>query len=224
MALKTYIRGLTGQIQNNIRLRNPESLEKAMSLVIEEENFFYSQRRSNSLNSKNSFRMHDRITPTRPSNFRKGHFRPNKNFQNNYQQPFNYFSSSFNNYQYGNHYNNSYAPPTNHQNYRFQQPFHQNFRQNTAYNATNSQRTRNSKQNFGNFNNRNSSQMYEPEPMETSSGYLKQRGTPNHNHIFEENLEHEQHLFENPFENSTNSNIPQLQYDIQGGGNSNNNI
>lgn len=39
LAFKTFIRGLSGQLQNNIRLRNPNSLEQAMFLVIEEENF-----------------------------------------------------------------------------------------------------------------------------------------------------------------------------------------
>ncbi|XP_056631419.1 uncharacterized protein LOC130441660 [Diorhabda sublineata] len=42
LALKTFVRGLPLPIQTNIRLRSPNSLEKAMSLVVEEENFLYS--------------------------------------------------------------------------------------------------------------------------------------------------------------------------------------
>lgn len=42
LALKPIIRSLTGQLQDNIRLRNPNSLEQAMSFVIEEESFLYS--------------------------------------------------------------------------------------------------------------------------------------------------------------------------------------
>jgi hypothetical protein len=37
MALKTFIRGLTGTLQNIIRLRDPKSLETAMNLVVEEQ-------------------------------------------------------------------------------------------------------------------------------------------------------------------------------------------
>lgn len=64
IALKTFIRGLSGAIQNNIRLRNPDSLEKAMSLVIEEENFLYSQNINNTLNTQQSVRPFHKITPT----------------------------------------------------------------------------------------------------------------------------------------------------------------
>jgi hypothetical protein len=43
LALKTFIRGLQPQLQNIIRLRNPDTLEKAMAYVTEEENFRYTQ-------------------------------------------------------------------------------------------------------------------------------------------------------------------------------------
>jgi hypothetical protein len=43
LALKTFIRGLQPQLQNIIRLRNPDTLEQAMVYVTEEENFRYSQ-------------------------------------------------------------------------------------------------------------------------------------------------------------------------------------
>lgn len=47
--LKTYILYLPLDLQTNVRLRNPDSLGKAMGLVIEEENFLYILSRSNSL-------------------------------------------------------------------------------------------------------------------------------------------------------------------------------
>lgn len=47
LALKTFIRGLTGRLQDMVRIRNPDSLENAIALVIEEQNFFYAQNRLN---------------------------------------------------------------------------------------------------------------------------------------------------------------------------------
>lgn len=43
LALKTFIKNLIGQLQSNVRLRNPNTLEQAMSCVIEEEYFLYIQ-------------------------------------------------------------------------------------------------------------------------------------------------------------------------------------
>lgn len=53
LALKTYIRGLTGRVQDMVRLRAPTSLELAISYVLEEENFILSQKQN--LNIQNSF-------------------------------------------------------------------------------------------------------------------------------------------------------------------------
>ncbi|KAL1487919.1 hypothetical protein ABEB36_015304 [Hypothenemus hampei] len=47
LCLKTFIRGLVSQIQNTIRLRQPDSLETAMTYVQEEYNFQYTQNMSN---------------------------------------------------------------------------------------------------------------------------------------------------------------------------------
>lgn len=69
LALKTFMRGLTGTIQNNVRLRNPDKLETAMGLVIEEENFLYAQNKQNFQNLQPTFRPVQRITPTRSFNF-----------------------------------------------------------------------------------------------------------------------------------------------------------
>lgn len=68
LALKTFIRGLPPFIQNNVRLRDPDKLEKAMSLVIEEENFLYTNQRQNTLNMHSNFKPAQRIVPTRNPN------------------------------------------------------------------------------------------------------------------------------------------------------------
>lgn len=48
-ALKTFIRGLSGNLQSIVRLRNPDSIEMAMNYVTEEENFRYTQNLPNLL-------------------------------------------------------------------------------------------------------------------------------------------------------------------------------
>lgn len=63
LALRTFIRGLTGQLQNNIRFRRPASLEQAMAFVVEEENFYHSLNVSNSLNQHQSYKTLPRMQP-----------------------------------------------------------------------------------------------------------------------------------------------------------------
>lgn len=43
VCLRTFIRGLPGSLQSIIRLKNPNCIEEAMTLIVEEENFQYSQ-------------------------------------------------------------------------------------------------------------------------------------------------------------------------------------
>lgn len=52
LSLKTFIRGLSGRIQDMVRLRNPDSLELAISYVIEEENFALNQKQFLNYNTK----------------------------------------------------------------------------------------------------------------------------------------------------------------------------
>ena len=181
LALKTFIRGLTGQIQNNIRLRNPQNLETAMSLVIEEENFLYSQSRGNSLNFQN-FKLNQRITPASVNN-------PNKNinYQNNQQPNFAFPKPIFNNNPMR---PNPFQPfgfqprPNPFQSFGFQQrpnpfqstgfqprpnPFQMNQQFRPNYNNQRpSQVIRNNqfRQPFNNFNQYKP----KPEPMDTTSG------------------------------------------------------
>ncbi|KAK5651001.1 hypothetical protein RI129_002030 [Pyrocoelia pectoralis] len=92
LALKTFIRGLQGRIQDMIRLRNPDSLEQAISYVLEEENFMHYQRQNNhSYNSSNL--LHSKPNFPKP--------------QNNYFKPNNFHNSSFSNPRYGN-FNSSF--------------------------------------------------------------------------------------------------------------------
>lgn len=63
IALQTYLRGLPENLRNTIRAQRPDSVEKAMSLIIEEENFNYTINRSSSLNEQSNFRPSPKITP-----------------------------------------------------------------------------------------------------------------------------------------------------------------
>lgn len=112
LSLKTFIRGLRGNLQTTIRLRNPVTLEQAMSYVVEEENFYYAQARSNQFaqgkpqHSKPNFsnsnfshkpmqfnhtpvRQFENINP-RPPQFNNFHNNSQPQFNNNYhrQVPF----------------------------------------------------------------------------------------------------------------------------------------
>lgn len=218
LALKTFIRGLTGQIQMNIRLRNPDSLEKAMSLVIEEENFLYSQQRTNALNTQ-VFRPLQRLQPIRPNSNPQIQHKPpmqfnRPNFPSNFQQtqsPRPYltnqqnFTRNFTN-QPNWHPNPNFVPHRNQ--YFLQRPsqvlpnqrpnFNPNFNQNFNPNFKAPSQTNRS---------------FKPEPMDTSSSSntrvpLKLHNIT-HNGLFTQKI-NEMEQFENPFE--IQNNIPENQY------------
>lgn len=186
LALKTFIRGLTGYLQNNIRLRNPDSLEKAMSLVVEEENFLYSQNRNNSLNLQNNFRPSQRVVPSmnqkpknlqiRPqanSNYQYSQFQNQPNFNNssrsNTMNTFNprnngrpqFQSSPMSNFQNrfpsSNSQNNLRPPLQN--NFQFRPHYSQNVQQNSPLNQNK----------YAQNNSTISKRSFKPEPMDTSS-------------------------------------------------------
>lgn len=92
LALETFIIGLNGQLERNVILRNPTSLETAMALVIEEESFLQCQTLYNDSN-QNYFTPSYRINSIN---------HPNQSLRN---KP-NYFNHSdqFNNYH---HFNNN---------------------------------------------------------------------------------------------------------------------
>lgn len=93
LALKTYIRGLPPFLQNNIRLRNPDSLEKAMSLVIEEQNFLYSQNQNFSSNKENKPLEKQKLNLRPPFPYAQNYLRPvhvpqsRPNFNPTFTQP-----------------------------------------------------------------------------------------------------------------------------------------
>lgn len=180
--VKTFIRGLQGQLQNNIRLRNPKSLEQAMSFVIEEENFLYSANKSNNLSFQATF-YPTRITPARSNNFQTNmqrpnnptnfnHFKPfNNQYQNNFNKP-NQFHINFKKPHQFQHSNSYGFRPTN---FPFQK--HPYFNQKPSEIRRNEQRFtqpnfnnqfRSNNQN-SNFQNNQSNNNY-PQPMDTSSG------------------------------------------------------
>lgn len=213
LALKTFIRGLAGHIQNNIRLRNPTSLEQAMSFVIEEENFLYSQNKSNSLNQQQRFTPMQRIAPAQPyANFPKfnpqPHFKPvqfqqfrpqNSQFQ---QAQFHPQQSQFQQSQFRPQFPNS----------SFQQQFRQNMpfptQKHPYFSQRPSQIRRNEQQHSQNQNrNSNHSNISRyPKPMDTSSGNTPPISRPRytftelHAQDISQNLE-----CENPFEYEHNA-------------------
>lgn len=63
MALQAFLQGLPGYMGLAVRLQKPETLEKAMGLVIEEENFAYVQNRQNSINSPINYKPVQRFQP-----------------------------------------------------------------------------------------------------------------------------------------------------------------
>lgn len=77
LALNTFIRNLRGEIKTIIRLRNPSTIEQAISLVIEEENFNYNATQL----QKNSNQTTNKLPVHKPNN-------PNTNFYRNYNKSY----------------------------------------------------------------------------------------------------------------------------------------
>lgn len=180
LALKTFIRGLSGQIQNNVRLRNPENLETAMSLVIEEENFLYSTQRTNTLNTQTNYRPPQRFTPMK-QNYPQQNSQNSQNFNNhtpNFQQfkP-NPMSQNFNNFPRN---QNNF---TGHQRPQF---FSRPSNQSGFTNQSNNHRNFPNPQNSLRFN-----QNSKPEPMDTSSGNsrIKPKQNWRSNEVFLHNVQ-----------------------------------
>lgn len=98
VSLKTFIRGLTGNLQSIIRLRNPETLEQAMAYVTEEENFRYTQNIAFSTNRQHSAQD-------------KAPFRPSNNTKLNYQLPYQMPMTRYQNPHFTPVYNNQFSRP-----------------------------------------------------------------------------------------------------------------
>lgn len=205
LALRTFIRGLPHFIQNNVRLRDPDTLEKAMSLVIEEENFLYSQNRSNNLNSQNNYKP---IQKNLPTNFRQpqtGRFQynpnsPQKQHVSNFPQTAPQFSNvhqlqsfpRFQNTPQSNYYRGPMqGKPMWQPNTNFPTQKHPYFQQ-KQYQASQI-RPQNTNQN----------RTYKPEPMDTSSTRFTKQ-TPRQQFQVQELYAQDISEFENPFENNQN--------------------
>lgn len=205
LSLKTFIRGLPPHLQTIIRLKDPNSLEKAMSLVIEEENFLYSTQKANSLNIQNSFKPL-RITPnnnvtSRPILMHRYQTPPSysqNSFQNNLP-PFQFTRPQTQNFSNPFYRNNSIASP----NQQFARPFNQNYNQNRpSFNMSQNRPNFSFIQNRPNFNqNQNhtsplfrqnnfaKTNEFKPEPMEISSGnsHIRNRNLAT-NHLYHQNF------------------------------------
>lgn len=191
ITLKTFIRGLNGQLQNNVRLRDPKTLESAMNLVIEEENFLYASQNRHTLNTQTQFKVPNKYTPTNSQNHS---YHTNNPYSNKPKHNFNNHQNT--QFTARNQFNTQprWQPQQNLRHH--QQPHFNTFRpqmnnttpnsqRNFIPNPNNSQIYRN--QYFQNtpgqinsrFNRPNpqfsrmSRNTYKPEPMDTSSGNTK---------------------------------------------------
>lgn len=90
LSLKTFIRGLSGRVQDMVRLRNPNSLEVAISYVLEEENFMLNQKqfRGSQIMQKpqfNNVRAPSNAAQTPNQNFNSFSYANPQNFYRPYQ-------------------------------------------------------------------------------------------------------------------------------------------
>lgn len=176
-ALQTFLHGLHGNLGLAVRMQRPNNLERAMSLVIEEENFEYAEKQLRNLsisrnNSKpnrgsynrpntsgNHFNHVRHSAPLPPQNdfyFRSPNY---NNFTPNYNPNFNSHFNNFN--QQG--YNASRSFPQN--NYRYNNQQHPNYARNSMPNQQ-----RQAGANYDVFKpNPNYRHTYKPTPMDTSS-------------------------------------------------------
>lgn len=159
LALKTFIRGLNGHIQNNVRLRNPDTLEKAMTLVIEEENFLYYTQQNNALQVKNPNTSMQNFKSIKP-NLQHSGTNNNSQFKSYLQNsnPNFQFRTNFQNYRSNNQNSNTnFQPKSSFQNFNsnnFQ------FRPNLQYNNPNFQHSNNNFQFRPNLQNNNPNFQY----------------------------------------------------------------
>lgn len=167
IALQTYLHGLSGQLSLAVRVQKPATLEEAMTIVLEEENFSYAEKhfRGNSAvpQPKPFLQPHNNFLP----NFAKNRF----SFNQAVSQPFPKVSNF-----------NQFRAPTNFQQNPNNQPFQrpqgfprpQNFQRPQQFQG--SQNVFNNNQNRFNQSNRNVFRPnpnykpnFTPTPMETSS-------------------------------------------------------
>ena len=167
-ALKTFIRGLPYNMQLIIRLKNPRTLEEAMSHVREEENFIYFKNAQTPptkplpLQNVKSQRPPPTYKPPYYQNYTPSY---NQNYNQNYNQPpnnpFTSYRPQFPNFNNNNNNNfpRQFSNMPQRPNFNMAQP---RFLQNTRFNP-----------NFSQNSNRT-----KIEPMDTSSGNTILHNTP----------------------------------------------
>lgn len=175
-ALKTFLNGLPYNLQLVTRLKNPDCLEKAMSLVREEENFIYFKNSQNTNLRQPLFtNKHQNQNMTQPRQPYTPNFRPNfnpnynpnynpqrnNNFSNNFPRPFmNFPQQNFQSFSQPHSSFSQQRPNFAHNQQNFQRPFFGN--QTRQFQNNN---------NFGQMSRRtNLNRNNQVEPMDTSSG------------------------------------------------------
>lgn len=214
-ALKTFIRGLSYNMQLVVRLKNPSSLEEAMAFVREEENFMY----FNNNNNNNQQNTNPKPQPLPYKNFKSNTpmqkpFYPQNNqfntFRPNFQQnnPFNAFKPSFSQSNQFTPVRQSFPSMNN--------PFNQrpNFiNTNQSFfrpqGFTQSRPQVNNPNIFDRFSRRtNINKNDQVEPMDTSSGNTVIRNTPNKTfHTYNQEV-----LQETPESNENSNDFPNFDY------------
>lgn len=228
LSMKTFINGLNYHMQLIVRLKNPQSLEEAISFAQEEENFLSYQHRQNTTSKINAF-------PTTHNN------RPRQNFGNNtpmFRPQYNFNSSNARLSNYSDHqrgFNNSQYPGTSTQSMGFG-----HFRPNYPPRPQSFQTNPNFTNRFGLPNRTPSNQFrarpayqnqQQIEPMDTSSGNTfrsrsirQQSRAPQQKFVAEELFNQSAEpidrniLLENSSDPQLNSNHPRTKpdmYDIQ---------
>lgn len=183
IALDAYINALPEKLSDKIRFRNPNELEQAMNLVVEEENVNYYRERSHGLGSNHNFKLTSRLQPFGPPTPPRHHFNnvtPNK-FQFPKPQMFNRPQMNWN--QSNSNRFNNYNQWRNKSNFNFNNNFNNNHRFQPR------------PQNFGNQSHRMQQQQqqqqvrtqYYPEPMDTSSGNSRNSGMQRKTNFFKSN-------------------------------------
>lgn len=229
-ALKAFINGLPYNMQLVVRLKEPTSLERAMSFVREEENFIYFKNQNQNFasspiqnkNTRPNIPFKNTYTPNmsptyRPSYIptqnvfpRQQYFNPNQTvafgqFQNNFRPPFannNNFRPTFGSSNFRPTFgNNNFRPAFGQPQPTFRPPM-QNFNQQNfrPFSNNNSQRTNLSR--FG--NNR-------PEPMDISSGNTVINNSANKPKFITEELFNQEISEVQPTDNENNE--PEISYE-----------
>ncbi|CAH0560391.1 unnamed protein product [Brassicogethes aeneus] len=114
LTLRTYIRGLSPQIQCIIRLKNPTSLEEALTYITEEENFQYTQNLFKAPPTHNVRPIFSQNPQHKQNNYAQNNHAQNNHAQNNqlYSQP-KYHYNNPNNYKFNLNYHQANHFPRN---------------------------------------------------------------------------------------------------------------